>query len=232
MDGQEAFIYTMPQNFMLDQSVPARWRLLGLMNGFLINGLKFYATNEWIMSKLNCSEKTVSNAIKELEKLGEISVRRKGTNRVIARVVKDYDYSNQLQSRVVTNYGDGSNQLLHNSDNIIQKYNSKYIAKDKPLRNDNDLYSFQEFYKDMKSSRQRHINVIGEYADTLDPKPNFTTRGQWKSFVKRHLRAAQLVSPFTDQQIEIAYKKLKKDKENGVNYSSFTLETIHKYLTK
>tara|TARA_Y100000310_G_scaffold336064_1_gene419638 strand:- start:391 stop:1050 length:660 start_codon:yes stop_codon:yes gene_type:complete len=77
----------MPESFMKDQTVPARWRLLGIINGFLINGNDFYASNEWIMDKLGCSEQTVSNAVKELEDLGEIICNRTRRSRLIKRSV-------------------------------------------------------------------------------------------------------------------------------------------------
>lgn len=125
------YTYSMPQNFMRDQSVPARWRLLGIINGFAINGLSFYATNEWIMNELSCSETTVSNAVKELEKLGEISIKRNGNSRVITRRLKNPDPSQLVPRPKSTGVSDPS-QLVHNSD--TNSDNIILITQDKPVR--------------------------------------------------------------------------------------------------
>ena len=77
--------YTMPESFMYDQKVPARWRLLGVINGFHIAGLPFYASNEWLKAKLRCSEQTITNAVAELEESGEIRCERTSTSRRIYR---------------------------------------------------------------------------------------------------------------------------------------------------
>jgi hypothetical protein len=89
------YIYTMPESFLLDQSVPARWRLLAVINGFLLNGKTFYGSNVWLMEQLGCSEQTVTNAVAELEKLGEIVCTRTKRSRLINRKMRD---PNQLGS--------------------------------------------------------------------------------------------------------------------------------------
>lgn len=83
---KEKYVYSMPESFMEDQSVPARWRILGIINGFLMNGQDFYGSNEWLMSRLGCSEQTVSNGMKELEALGAIVCERTRTSRVVKRL--------------------------------------------------------------------------------------------------------------------------------------------------
>ncbi len=82
----EKYTYSMPESFMEDQSVPARWRILGIINGFLMNGQDFYGSNEWLMKRLKCSEQTVSNGMKELEKLGVIVCERTRTSRIVKRL--------------------------------------------------------------------------------------------------------------------------------------------------
>lgn len=80
-------IYTMPESFLSDSEVPARWRVLGLINGFFINGRKFYGSNAWIAEKLKCSENTATNAIQELEELGLVSCERTSRTRLVSRVL-------------------------------------------------------------------------------------------------------------------------------------------------
>jgi hypothetical protein len=54
---------------MQDQSVPARWRVLGYLNGFFINHRKCWASNETIAQAIGAHKDTVSQAVKELEDL-------------------------------------------------------------------------------------------------------------------------------------------------------------------
>ena len=70
----------------------------------------------------------------------------------------------------------------------------------------------------------RHINIIGMYA--AQKEVFYQTRGQWASFIKRNLRVARLLSPYTDQQLAKALFDLKK-----ADYlTRWTLETLLKYL--
>lgn len=54
---------------MDDQSVPLKWRLYGALNGFWINGKTVFATNEWFMQRLGCAERTLQDAMTELERI-------------------------------------------------------------------------------------------------------------------------------------------------------------------
>lgn len=58
----------MPEAFLKDKSVPVKWKLYGLINGFWINGLTVYAANKFFADKLGCSERMVRSALEELEK--------------------------------------------------------------------------------------------------------------------------------------------------------------------
>ena len=104
---------------MRDESVPARWRLLGLIKGFHVNGKAFYASNNWIMEELGCSEPTVVSAVAELEKLGKIRCERTRRSRVIYPVLDQkiisetqVDQGLRLKSTLVSDL----NQLKTNSD--------------------------------------------------------------------------------------------------------------------
>jgi len=84
-----------------------------------------------------------------------------------------------------------------------------------------------EFVASCKSSKQRHIQIIAEWADTI--KPELTTSAQWQVFLKRHLRAAKELSVFSDEQITKAFEKIEKARADGW-LKKFTLETIIKFL--
>lgn len=82
---KQPHIYTMPESFLQDQSVPARWRVLGIINGFLLNDQKFWGSNEWLGKQIKAHKDTVSQAIKELEEQGFIVCRRTRRKRVVQK---------------------------------------------------------------------------------------------------------------------------------------------------
>lgn len=104
-----------------------------------------------------------------------------------------------------------------------------------PLK-DNTGQTLQEFMASCKTSKQRHIQIIGEWAGVVEP--NYTTRGQWHSFIKRNVRVANNLTPFTDEQLQKAFDKLdgdiqRIDKKTGKKVgfiTKFTLETLFKYV--
>lgn len=81
-------IYSMPQAFMDDLQVPTKWRLLGYLNGFFINGLPVYAANKTIAVQLNVSLRSVQNAVKELVDAGIVEVRRTQTTRILYPIAR------------------------------------------------------------------------------------------------------------------------------------------------
>lgn len=89
----------------------------------------------------------------------------------------------------------------------------------------NDPMNTDEFIEWCRRSGSRHINIIGEYVDTKR-SPNLTTRGQWTSFMKRNVRAAKALVPFTDEQLGEALGSIEK-----ADYiKRWTLETLLKYI--
>ena len=89
--------------------------------------------------------------------------------------------------------------------------------------------TLQEFVLMARGSAYRHIRVIAEYAD--ERKMKFTTRGQWREFGNRNMRAAKQLVPYNDRQIEKAMKRMEQDfKERGGFISKWSLETLIKYL--
>lgn len=106
--------------------------------------------------------------------------------------------------------------------------------KKKVDKNDDQSQSFEEYLELMRASPQKHIKLIGEYADQI--KPEFTTVGQWRVFTKRNLRAANDLSVYNQDQIEKAFECLEKDLKSDRNRSGFitrwTLETLLGYVVK
>jgi len=73
----------MPQSFLADKSVPVRWRVWAVINGFFIAGKEFWASNEWIAEQIGCHKDSVSQGVKELEELGMMHSKRTRRSRVI-----------------------------------------------------------------------------------------------------------------------------------------------------
>lgn len=101
--------------------------------------------------------------------------------------------------------------------------------KEKKPDDSNEPMTLQEFLKWCRASTQRHVRLIAEYADERGVK--HTTKGQWRQFITRNLRAAKSLAPYTDDQIGKAIKLLLKDtKEQGGFMTKWTLETVVKYI--
>lgn len=105
-------------------------------------------------------------------------------------------------------------------------------SKKKNPKDDTTPLNLDDYISKMRSSPQRHIQIIGEYADQIRPK--FTTRGQWSVFTSRNLRAAKELSPFSDKQISDAFKKVEKNIKSEKNPKGYItkwgLETLIKFI--
>lgn len=141
---KQPYIYSMPESFLRDKNVPARWRVLAVINGFILNGGCFYGSNEWLMEQLGCSQQTISSAFSELEELKEIRTERTKRSR---RVYKSSRDTNELVSETLTGSVRDPKQLVPNSVSISEKNTSVAIApqftierEDKPDKKSNAKY--------------------------------------------------------------------------------------------
>lgn len=85
-------------------------------------------------------------------------------------------------------------------------------------------FSLAEEIKKMEDSPRRDINIIALYLDIK--KPDLKNKDQLSVAIKRHLRPAQALKVFTDDQILRGVDKAKK------LTSEWTIETVAKCLTK
>jgi hypothetical protein len=122
----------------------------------------------------------------------------------------------------------------------LNKTNSEETSRSvqiEDLKQETDTpMNLQEFIIWCKKSPQTHIRIIADWAEAEEPKLN--TKGQWKAFIVRNIRVAKRLSPFTSEQMQEAYDKLRKDlvrenkrtgKKEGF-ITKYTLETLEKYL--
>lgn len=95
--------------------------------------------------------------------------------------------------------------------------------------------SLNEYVELMRKSPQRHMQLLGEYADQI--KPIFNTKGQWKVWTSRNVRAASQLAVFDDKQIsqgmELIESKLYDPRTNPNGFmKEWTLETLIKEIGK
>lgn len=68
---------------MADKSVPMRWKLYALINGFWISGLEVFASNKFFAEKLQCTERHIQGCLEDLEGLKVIRREVHGMDRKI-----------------------------------------------------------------------------------------------------------------------------------------------------
>jgi len=176
-------------------------------------------------------DSTILKAIKMLEKIGFIECVQIARKTKFIKLRPLY----KLQESSVKNTGVAT---VKNTDTIytdtINKLTitaSKKLAA-RPLKrklDDKSEMSLREFIEWCRKSSQRHINIIGEYADQKQLS-DYNTKGQWTSFIKRNLRASRQLSPYTDDQLSKAMKRLNRAKNEQGYIKKWTLETLAKFL--
>lgn len=120
---REPYTYSLPEQFLEDQSVPARWRVWAVINGFFINGGSCWASNEWIATRIKSHKDTVSQAVKELEDKGIIKCQRGARSRTILPMIG----ANTYQWSAPTPISD-RHQRLSNSVKNSERESSVAIA--------------------------------------------------------------------------------------------------------
>lgn len=106
---------------------------------------------------------------------------------------------------------------------------NKKLKKDKNEKKDiapigAEVFSLKEEIKKLEDSPRRDLNIIAFYFS--ERRPRFENIGQFQTALRRHLRPAKELVPFTDAQIAKA-SMLAKEK-----YPEWTLETLTKIVTK
>ncbi len=84
-------------------------------------------------------------------------------------------------------------------------------------------FTWEDFLNSLHDSPQRHINIIGYFFEKK--KLAFDTREKAETALRRHLRPAKLLVPFSDAEIVKSASHLSR------TFPSFTLETVYKKLT-
>jgi hypothetical protein len=87
--------------------------------------------------------------------------------------------------------------------------------------------TLKEFVDWCSKSNQKHVRIIGNWADTIEP--DFQTKQQWEVFIKRNLRPAKNLEPFEDKRLIEGFKKIQEAAKQGW-LKKYTLETLFKFI--
>lgn len=200
-------------------------------------GESFRPANADIADRCGGSERRVRGSIKALEGVGLLKVVRGqgGRGKVNAyellkclkgcelcanqeRVTK----SPSLETRTISaKKGDNLSGTLYK--NTKQNPNTATGGKAAPPRPVS--FDFKEYLARMHDHRARQVQIIAFYFEEKGLK--FDNLGQAQTAIRRHLRAAKELVPFTDQQIVKAAREARRDFPR-----IWTIETLVKILTK
>lgn len=191
---------------------------------------------EWLKTEFNAKAININGKI---HKIGQSTSRKLSSGfleRVIGYIEENYAPPSEALNPAV--YKDWRDRIFPygGPDNFID-YLVEMKILTKPIENavnsqdkrehlrTNEVFSLSETIKKLEDSERRDMNIIALYFEHR--KPNLQNKEQYFQAVKRHLRAAKALVPFTDEQILKALDYAKK--EYGEIY---TLETLLKILTK
>lgn len=133
------YTYTLPQQFVEDKEVPTRWRVWAIINGFFIGGQYCWASNEWIANKVKSHKDTVSQAVKELEKMNIIKCVRRARGRDIYPMIGAHAYqwsastpTSDRHQRLSISYSGKSKNELSSADEPREVYIPSEDSEKKP----------------------------------------------------------------------------------------------------
>lgn len=188
-----------------------------------------WATNSYFAQLYKVAPTTISDWIRKLRDRGFVDYE------ILDKTKRKIYLTLREKPKGVSGKAEGypSGKAEHNNTSINNTTNTAAEAADppkNPLKKKKRKYddptpmNLREFVEWYKNSPQRHIQIIGDYAD--QKKANFTTKGQWQAFSDRNLIAAWNLTPYTAEQIAEAVKRIFKSEY----IDRWTLETVAKYL--
>ena len=187
-----------------------------------------FAGNKHFVDIFGLKIRQVQNVIRSLKEKNMVDLHMIGRNKRILRVnAKNYVQRTQLIAVSERN-------LLHHSiteSNTIRNTASAspdaIVLKDLKNGRAEEAMDCPGFYAWTKLSKQKHIKIIGEWADTI--KIDLRTRGQWSAFIHRNLRAARMLEAFSEDQLSAGFEKIEAANDKGW-LKKYTLETLLKFI--
>lgn len=126
-----------------------------------------------------------------------------------------YRYGIDTTSHFNFNFNSNSNLNLNPREDL----NAQAQKSSRPM-------SLSQFMEKCKKSKEKHIWLLGDYADEKQIK--FETTEQWDGFVERNIEDAKKLSPYSREQIATAMRKLDRAKEEYL--TEWNLKTLYKFL--
>lgn len=179
---------------------------------------------------------TVYKALKRLEKKWKM-VTLVSNNQFTEITVSNWG---KYQSREEVGNSDGNNAVTPreqrgNTNKEIRYKKQEYMSQtscdvpSKPKKDEDQPMTLEQFVTWCKKSPQRHVQIIGDWAETM--KPDVRTKFQWNAYIKRNLRPAKELSAFSQEQLEAGFKKIRRAERDEGWLKKVTLETLLKFVT-
>jgi len=200
-----------------------------------------------IATRLGCSRNTVAKYQKKLVERGWIEVIGQHPTGATNQQTIEYRIID-LWSLNVRHYEEKSKrsngerlplslQPVNESVQLVNSKRSTIGHKEEPLKKKEKEetetpanavpMSLKEFVDWCGKSTHRYIQIIGNWADTIEP--DFQTKAQWEAFIKRNVRTAKNLEPFGDEKIIQGFKKIQEAVKQGW-LKRYTLETLFKFI--
>lgn len=190
---------------------------------------KCFPSQELIAEELNIAPRTVRKYLKMFQDYNLIHVHRQKTNegKWLNNIYYLLDKSEWLpihgqqmpmakSSKPEANESKNQRHQLPNKDTHIK---NTHIAP-----KNGAWVSLKQAIQKLEENPRRDLNIIALFFE--ERNPDIQNADQYQIAVKRHLRAAKQLIPFTNQQILTGVKKAKEQTPE------WTLETVIKMLTK
>lgn len=167
----------------------------------------------------------ISKRIDKLEISKFIKTKNAGGFKLYVRLLPRIDSAFTAGNAEAPAFTPGNASVSYGKRSYIEDNNTKsYIAKRADASSLFLPFDLKEEIEKLKISKQRHIQLIGEYLE--EKKIKLDNKKQFDKAVSRHLRDAVDLAAFSDEQIGQATLKAEKE------YPQYTLGTLVKILTR
>ena len=217
--------------------------ILWFIDFFLQNNERFYCTNEQLAELFNCSEPTVSSAIKSLEKRWDIKVHRKPkangwlirfltleNQKIWFSEIKKFDwiYNNIIDNNIIEDTYRDQNQKIW----YIELDNTHMIPTTQPLDSfPSELVVFlRDSYQNYPSTRYQIDKQQWKYVDTMIKDYNYLCKEYGEDTVKTVLAYIKQ-DIFRKNQIQ-SISKLRKKNKDWIPYIVVMMEKIQQFKPK
>ena len=190
-----------------------------------------FPSKKLVSEKLAISERTVYTALRKLKEFNIIEIKQQGRK-------ADGSYINTiyiLQDKSTwTPQATGAVGKRRHSPQATDDISRRQEVPNKETNREGNTYkdteqssaefSLKEEIKKLENNARRDMNIIALYLE--EKKPDLRNKEQFQVALKRHLRPAKQLIPFTDNQILSGVRKARNQTPE------WTIETIIKMLIK